>query len=59
MFTNEQNMGLLQRARVKKTVYEMETDWLSGKGKVQGAVVGKESHCLLEYERTLKTVDFL
>ena len=47
-------MDLQLQARVKKTVHQMETHWLSGKEKVPGTVVSKESHVdsLLRQERT-------
>ncbi len=42
MFTNEQNMGLLQRSWVEETVYKVVSHWLSGKDKVLDAAVSKE-----------------
>ena len=44
MFTNEQNILLPLGARVKKTVHEVETHWLSGKKQVQETVIIKEDH---------------
>ena len=40
--TNDQNIGLLQRAQIEKTVHGIETHWLFGKENVPGAVVYKE-----------------
>ena len=42
MFTNELNMALPQWGWVEKTVYGVETHWLSCKEKVLGAMVRKE-----------------
>ena len=54
MFTNGLNMGLPLCAWVKKIVLGVETPWLSGKEKVQGAAVSKEGHAysLLGHERS-------
>ena len=54
MFTNGLNMSLLLQARVEKTVYWLETHWISGKEKVLGVAVSKTSHAdsVLGYERT-------
>ena len=55
MFTTWLNMGLLWQAWVKKTVCEVETQYLFSKEKkVLGAVVGKESEAdsFLGHERT-------
>ena len=46
--------GLSLRARVEKTVHELETHRLSGKERVPGAVVSKQGNadCLLGCKRT-------
>ena len=44
IFTNGLNMSLLLQASVEKTVYKVETHWLSDKEKVPDAVVSKEAH---------------
>ena len=53
-FTNGLNMGLPLQARGEKTVYGVETYWLSGKENILGATVSKESHAddILGHERT-------
>ena len=42
MFTNEINMDWPLQGWVKKTVFGMETHWLSGKEKVPGAADSKK-----------------
>ena len=60
MLTNGLNMGLPLRARVKKTVHGVETHWLSGKEKVLGAAVSKESHAgTVFYDMKCLSIDFL
>ena len=46
--------------QIEKTVYGIETHWLSGKGKVLGTAVNREGHAdsNLEHEKTM-TVNFL
>ena len=48
------NISFLQWGRIKKTIYGMETHWLSGKEKVLSVAVSKESHAdsLVGQERT-------
>ena len=54
IFTNELNMNLPLQAWITKTVYGVETQWLSCKQKVLGTAVSKESDTdnLLKHERT-------
>ena len=54
MFSNEVNMGVPSRASVKKTFYEVETHWLSGKEKIVDAASSKEglAYSVLGHEKT-------
>ena len=53
MFTNGLNMGLPLQIRVKKTIHQVKTHWLSSKEKVLGTVFSQKGHTesLLRQER--------
>ena len=62
MYTNELNMTLTQGVWTKKTVYQMERNWLSGKEKVPGAAISKNDHHTDSFSGKWKepfTIDFL
>ena len=53
MLTNGVKMGLPLQTWIEKTVYTVETHWLSSKEKVPGIAVHKEGHAdsVLGHER--------
>ena len=60
IYMNGLNMGLSQRAKLEKTVHNVETHRLSDKEKFTNSAVSKEGHAdsVLWHKRPI-TIDFL